>query len=127
MAPLNPRKEKWRKVVVKEDFGNCHQLEVADVDLDGDPDLVGGRSFGENHVFVWYNQGNGARWTEQIVDRKAGMYSGVVGDLGSDGDVDIVAPNSYARGQTLWILENLLNPKESNATSASGKRIEERP
>ena len=30
MAPLNPREEKWQKIVVKEDFGNCHQLEVAD-------------------------------------------------------------------------------------------------
>lgn len=108
LAPLNSREEKWQKIVVKEDFGNCHQLEVADVDLDGDLDLVGGRSFGESYVFVWYNQGKGARWTEEIVDREAGMYSGVVGDLGSD--VDLVAPHSYARGQTVWIFENLLNP-----------------
>jgi hypothetical protein len=112
IAPPDPRRQEWQKIVVKEDFGNCHQLEVADVDLDGDPDLVGGRSFGESCVFVWYNEGGGARWREQTVDRKAGMYSGVVGDLGNDGDVDIIAPNSYARAQTLWIFENRLDPAQ---------------
>jgi hypothetical protein len=38
------------------------------------------------------------------------MYSGVIGDLGNDGDIDIVAPHSYSKGQKIWIIENTLNP-----------------
>ena len=110
LAPEDPREERWRKQVIEENFGNCHQLEAADVDRDGDLDLVGGRSFGEGHVFVWYNDGTGTGWTEQIVDANAGMYSGVLGDLGKDGDIDILAPNSYSKGHSVWIFENALDP-----------------
>jgi hypothetical protein len=65
-------------------------------------------SFSEDHVFVWYNDGHGTHWTEQVVDENAGMYSGVIGDLGRDGDIDIVAPHAYSKGQPVWIIENAL-------------------
>jgi hypothetical protein len=98
----------WQTVVIKKDFGKCHQLEVGDSDLDSDLDLVGGGSFGDNQVYIWYNEGQGDRWTQQIVDREAGMYSGVIGDLGADGDIDLVGPNSYSRGNPVWIFESQL-------------------
>ena len=111
LAPMRPREDPWRKVLIKNEFGNCHQLEVGDLDLDGDLDLVGGRSFGEKDVYVWYNDGDGTTWTEQIVDRDAGMYSGVIGDVGGDGDLDIIAPHAYSKGQPVWIIENKLRDK----------------
>lgn len=108
LAPSDPRTQPWQTAVIKEDFGKCHQLEVGDIDLDGDLDLVGGGSFGDNRVYVWYNQDHGTRWTEQIVDHETGMYSGVIGDLGNDGDIDLISPRSYSRGNPVFIFENLL-------------------
>ena len=39
------------------------------------------------------------------------MYSGVIGDVGGDGDLDIIAPHAYSKGQPVWIIENKLRDK----------------
>jgi len=56
---------------------------------------------------VFYNDsGDGTVWNKQQLSEK-GMYAGVLGDVGSDGDLDIVAPRSYWTGPT-DMYENML-------------------
>jgi hypothetical protein len=44
LAPERPRKGAWQRHVIRDDFGNCHQLEVGDIDLD--------RIKGVRHLFA---------------------------------------------------------------------------
>jgi hypothetical protein len=41
-----------------------------------------------------------------IPDTEYGMYYGVTGDIGNDGDMDIVGPNTYSKESKILILEN---------------------
>jgi hypothetical protein len=58
-------------------------------------------------IYLWMNQGDGMNWTRKIIDPSWGMYYGVAGDLGHDGDMDIVGPNTYSRESKIIILENI--------------------
>lgn len=78
----------------------CHTLQVADFDNDGKPDVLGGvmpRYEKPHTVMLFLNRGEGKSWVKQTL-ADFGTYSAVAGDLGSDGDIDIVGSRSYDRG-----------------------------
>lgn len=81
--------------MIKDNFGKCHMVKWADMDLDGDLDLCTGQSFGETGCLIFYNNNNGTSWTEQDYDPSGGLYTGVVVDLDNDGDLDVVGPNGF--------------------------------
>ena len=75
----------------------CHTLQVVDMDNDGDLDVVVGempKSSGPDEVMVFVNVGDSLTWSKQVV-ATTGIYSGVVGDIGSDGDMDIVGSRNW--------------------------------
>ena len=78
--------------------------------MDGDTDVFVGLSFGKKGTYLWLNDGDGTSWTKKIVDPEYGMYYGVIGDLGNDGDMDIVGPNTYSKESKIVILENNTSP-----------------
>jgi hypothetical protein len=98
---------KWKKHRIQT-IQNCHQLHAADMDLDGDQDIIGGQcphaSQQVNGVFVWYNKNKGTSWERQEVSPH-GIYSGIVEDIANDGDTDIIGPELNKKG-FLWIYEN---------------------
>lgn len=65
-------------------------MEAADVDGDGDQDLV--VPDGTAGVYWWENRNAGQAWTRHLVGTAAGMYTHdvAVGDIDSDGDLDVV-------------------------------------
>jgi len=85
--------------------GFTDRLELADIDDDGDQDVVIGTE-GAN-LLVWgENQDEGATWVEHIIATSAFYMSMDVGDLDNDGDVDVVAGAHMASGE-VWVFENL--------------------
>ena len=111
----------WREHVIADAFDWCETLQVGDVDRDGSLDVMAAK-FERDHknpkfmneppfpIVVFYNsKGDGSQWTrKQIAD--TGVYAGILGDVGSDGDLDIVGPRSYWMGPfELW--ENKLCDK----------------
>ena len=111
----------WREHVIADAFDWCETLQVGDVDRDGSLDVMAAK-FERDHknpkfmneppfpIVVFYNsKGDGSQWTrKQIAD--TGVYAGILGDVGSDGDLDIVGPRSYWKGPVeLW--ENKLCDK----------------
>ncbi|MGE0142652.1 MAG: FG-GAP repeat domain-containing protein [Planctomycetota bacterium] len=86
----------WSRHVIEANVNRAHTLQVADVDSDGDADVVSGRMHTSTSpgVRIHFNQnGLGTAWAIQVVDQQFGIHNGVVADLGGDGDVEIVGSN----------------------------------
>ena len=90
-APPDPLTGKWiEHEIGKVDY--CHNLKTADFDLDGDIDVLAGEQPGNeapHPLMIFVNQGGGRKWQTQVL-AQSGNYSAMVGDIGNDGDIDIV-------------------------------------
>jgi hypothetical protein len=108
-SPAQARTGPWREHVIAEVFDWCETLQVGDINGDGHLDVMAAK-FERDHknpkymnkppfpILVFYNLlGDGSRWTSQQIS-EAGVYAGVLGDVGSDGDLDIIGPRSYWTG-----------------------------
>lgn len=78
-----------------------HTFKMADADNDGDLDIV----FAEmqqskrKRVGMYVNQGNGTSWRLQVL-ANTGAHNIRTGDIGNDGDVDIVGAKWGSENQT---------------------------
>jgi hypothetical protein len=115
--PDDARNKPWKKHIIEDYFTANHQALARDFDLDGDMDVFVGLSFGKKGTYLWLNAGDGLTWTRKDISGEYGMYYGVTGDLGNDGDMDIVGPNTYSRESKIIILEN---------QASQGRRVWER-
>ena len=106
--------DKWCQVKVAERFDFCQTLDAGDVDNDGDLDILAAKFERDHGSAKWRNKppypivlfcnlkGNGLYWEQKEISDE-GMYAGVLGDVGSDGDLDIVGPRTYWEGPIrLW-------------------------
>ncbi|MDY7101735.1 MAG: VCBS repeat-containing protein [Actinomycetota bacterium] len=80
--------------VIDDDLGWAHSVSVADVDGDGDDDVLGGvmHSFGSHRVVVYVNGGDGTSWTP-IELSEEGTHNAVFADVDGDGRPDVVGKN----------------------------------
>jgi hypothetical protein len=84
------QQDPWARTTIVEQF-TTNSLDVADMDRDGDVDIITGEHRGTRKVAVWENQGAGA-FTERIVSRGKESHLGArVSDLDHDGDLEIVS------------------------------------
>lgn len=107
-VPDDPVNDTWVKHFIESPLQNNHQVQIADVDLDGDPDVLGGFSFGDAGVVWWENvNGDGSSFSRHTIDGTQGCYSCRVGDFDGDGDWDFAGPTSYVGA--IYLYENLSN------------------
>lgn len=106
--PGSDYSEAWQKTIVLNQTNNHHTLKTEDMDNDGDIDIVSGVPWNEKGVFIYYNDGEGQFTQTQTVIEGKGLYSGVLADLGGDGDIDIIAQDTYANRSKPWVYESHL-------------------
>jgi hypothetical protein len=111
--PVRSDKDSWKEHVVHVvDF--CHTLQAADMDLDGDIDVVAGemeKSDDPDQILIFLNEGDGLSWKKKVVSNTS-IYSGKVADIDNDGDKDIVANRNWNE-PPLEIWENLIHKSRS--------------
>ncbi len=112
-APNDPVQENWKEHRIEENV-ECiyHSLVAADMDNDGDPDIVTAEMHqGEDpdEVMVYINQGKGKSFHKHILSKK-GTHDTYVGDIGNDGDLDIIGANHAGEYSPVELWENQLNP-----------------
>jgi hypothetical protein len=99
----------WTEHVIAADV-DYFSVDAADMDGDGDIDVVGGAHQGNGEVFVYENDGAGTAWTTHIVDPGDSAlidhHDGTrLVDMDLDGDLDIISIGWSKR--SLVIYENL--------------------
>jgi hypothetical protein len=100
----DPKNGPWTEHVIGYD-DYSHTLQAGDMDNDGDTDVVVGKFERDDGAIpapyplkVYYNKnGDGLSWDVQEIDT-LGIYTGVIGDIGRDGDLDIIGSRSYWKG-----------------------------
>ncbi|MEX1238963.1 MAG: FG-GAP-like repeat-containing protein [Cyclobacteriaceae bacterium] len=106
----DPEKDLWTEHVIADDVSHIHTFKTADVDKDGNPDVVTAEmeQSPQRRVSVYYNQGKALKWQHQVVSF-AGSHNLRVVDIGNDGDIDIIGTNHGHTGvaTALYLWENL--------------------
>ena len=97
----------WTEHLVGGLSDGVHSVYAADMDGDGDMDVLGSISFdygGGDYINWWENtDGSGTSWTEHLVDgdfRKA--WSVYAADMDGDGDMDVLGAGFYTDAITWW-------------------------
>lgn len=92
----------WTFHLVDGEFGGARSVFAADVDGDGDPDVLGA-AVDADDITWWENAGDGMSWTEHIVDGNFdGAYSVYAADVDGDGDLDVLGAAFVANDVTWW-------------------------
>ncbi len=85
----------WTEHSIDPSVSFLHTFKAADMDGDGDLDLVTAemhQSSDPDEVSVYLNDGDGLGWS-QLVVAQTGSHNVRVGDVGNDGDLDIFGAN----------------------------------
>lgn len=90
-GPQDPTQGNWARTTIVTQW-SMNNLDVADMDQDGDPDIVTGEHKGPaEEVQIWENDGR-AHFTMHLVDKGKESHLGTrLADLDEDGDLDIVS------------------------------------
>jgi len=93
----------WTKHIVSGDFNEARSVCAADVDGDGDLDVLGAASSADDIIWWENTDGNGTNWIEHSVDGAFdGAYSVYAADVDGDGDLDVLGAAQYADEIAWW-------------------------
>jgi hypothetical protein len=100
----------WSKNVISSSFSMAHHADAQDVDLDGDPDIVGA-GYGAGRVTMWINNGGEPiQWLPRPLGTPfTGALVVGIADLDGDNRFDVVA-TSDALDKVAWWRNTSDNP-----------------
>jgi hypothetical protein len=97
-CPGNPEsvENEWNKTIVDSNLNNAWGIHIADIDDDGDMDIVASGRYADDLVWYRNNDGNGTSWSKFYIDNSIRYPTGIwVEDMDGDGDMDVVVGSYY--------------------------------
>ncbi|MCK5117360.1 MAG: T9SS type A sorting domain-containing protein [Candidatus Aegiribacteria sp.] len=93
----------WNTQIIADDLNSPWSICAADVDGDGDNDIVAG-DFGSDAQIIWYeNQSFSGPWPAHTVASVIACYDLHTADIDQDGDIDIISANWWTNNElNLW-------------------------
>jgi len=93
----------WSQHLIDGSFARAFTVYAADLDGDGDIDVLGGAGETQGEVAWWENTaGDGSAWTKRTVDADFdGARSVIAEDIDGDGDLDVVG-TAWIAGMVSW-------------------------
>lgn len=113
----------WTKHTILPNVERAHTLQAADMDLDGDVDVVLAQMHisSDKEIMIMNNvNGDALTWNKEVVDT-GGIHNGVVADIGNDGDFDIYGAN-WTGNPPVKLWENQLD-KYAGVTNWTYKQV----
>jgi hypothetical protein len=102
----------WVRHVIAESASSAHTLWSADLDLDGDLDVLAAEL--KRSRVTWYENldGRGGQWRAEVIESRDGaIHNGIVVDLDGDGDQDLFGAGFTGQRTKATIFWNQLDPK----------------
>jgi hypothetical protein len=93
----------WSEHILDAEFDGAMRIQAADLDNDGDSDIVG-TAFEEDVIVWWENtNGDGSVWTQYPVAAGfTNLFGLVLADIDADGDVDVLGSDEGADNINWW-------------------------
>ena len=113
----------WTEVTVDAAFAGANSIAGADMDDDGDLDLVAAASSADDVSWFENTLGDGTAWTEHRFENNVdGAADAAVGDLDGDGDLDIAAAALVADDIAVYLFSSAgtANTETTIAAAADG-------
>ena len=88
--PGDITKGNWKRHLVVKQY-TMNSMDAADMDSDGDTDIIVNEHRGDKRVQIWENNGSGNFTVHLVGQGKEGHLGARVADLDNDGDLDIVS------------------------------------
>ena len=81
----------WSKHLIDGDFDGAISVFAADIDADGDEDVLGSAFCGAGEITWWENvDGSGDNWSEHLIDGDVYATSVFIADFDGDGENDVL-------------------------------------
>ena len=95
--------QSWTKYIIKTNYTNAHDAKCADIDNDGDVDVIIA-SYALGEIDICFNDGNpSSNWQSSVLTSSfGGVLSLLIKDMDKDGDLDILGTASDANLISWW-------------------------
>jgi hypothetical protein len=149
---MSGRRRTWKRHIIDDSFSEAHALKLADIDGDGEPELITGKRYRGDPdpglydplcIFYYKLDRRNARFTRFPISYNGSAEIGtqiIVNDIDGDGDQDVLVAGKTGvhwfenlrvnkvppkiREQELWLNVNWPFPDESGPNSPGGHEVD---